>query len=107
MDFVYGELIDVIQPYPGPNSIIIVDNCATHHNPAFKQVIDDMGAWLIYLPPYEPWLNLAEHHFHGIKTLERSKNINGIGPAYESLLDSVQAMNDRNWSGTLRKIGVM
>ena len=44
-------------PYPGPRSVLVMDNCLFHHNEEIKMVIQAAGVILHYLPPYAPDLN--------------------------------------------------
>ena len=48
------------QPFPGQNSIIIMDNCSIHH---IQEVKDLLGVLLMYLPPYSPDFNPIEELF--------------------------------------------
>ena len=38
--------------YPGQHSIVVCDNCSTHHTAAFKELILWTGAMLLCLLPY-------------------------------------------------------
>ena len=68
-DFVRGTLIPNMQPFDGSNSksILIMDNCSIHHVDAIKELIQDAGILLIYLPPYSPDLNPIEETFSSVK----------------------------------------
>lgn len=37
--FIEG-LLDHMQPFPGPNSVIIMDNCAIHKAPEIRELIE-------------------------------------------------------------------
>jgi hypothetical protein len=39
--FIKG-LLDVMSPYPGPNSVIVMDNCNIHKN---QETLDMIEAW--------------------------------------------------------------
>ncbi|GBE82415.1 hypothetical protein SCP_0407990 [Sparassis crispa] len=66
--FVEEELAPKLTPYPGPRSVVVMDNCAIHHDEEVRQiVVDDCGAKLIYLPPYSPNMNPIEQAFFSIK----------------------------------------
>ena len=30
-----------MNPYPGPRSVLVVDNCRIHHNDAIRQLIEE------------------------------------------------------------------
>lgn len=39
-EFIEG-LLDHMQPYPGPNSVIVMDNCRIHHSDILLELIKD------------------------------------------------------------------
>ena len=53
-DFVNTNLLPHVMPFNGtnPHSVVILDNCSIHHVPEVAKSIQDVGALLIYLPPY-------------------------------------------------------
>ena len=53
-DFVRGQLIPNIQPFPGDRSVLVMDNCSVHHSQEMKDLVRDAGILLLYLPPYSP-----------------------------------------------------
>lgn len=73
----------MLNPFPGKRSIVIIDNCAIHHDEEIRRIIVEQcgayklyvnltklkipGAKLIYLPPYSPDLNPIEEAFSTIK----------------------------------------
>jgi transposase len=54
-----------------PGDIVIMDNLASHKRPAVRQAIRDVGARLLFLPPYSPDLNPIEQMFAKLKHLLR------------------------------------
>ncbi|KAI4853486.1 hypothetical protein E4T44_00807, partial [Aureobasidium sp. EXF-8845] len=52
------------EPYPGRRSIIIMDNCSTHHS---DKLCGQFGVKLLYLQPYSPHLNPIEQTFRLLK----------------------------------------
>jgi transposase len=76
-----------MNPYPEPNSIIVLDNCSTHKSAALREVVEQSGTvlsesifWsradknlqdgclLIFLPPYSPDYNPIEASFSCCKS---------------------------------------
>lgn len=76
-----------MNPYPGPNSVLIMDNCNIHKNQEVLDVIiakyaflaiyvprhivltiDHSGSRYMFLPPYSPDLNPIELAFSAIKS---------------------------------------
>ncbi|PPR05263.1 hypothetical protein CVT26_012410 [Gymnopilus dilepis] len=53
-------------------SVVIMDNCAIHHDEEIRALIEDeCGARLIFLPPYSPDFNPIEEAFSAIKAALR------------------------------------
>ena len=48
-----------LRPFPQPHSVLVLDNCATHHTAAFTELIGATGALTVFLLPYSPELNLV------------------------------------------------
>jgi transposase len=66
---VYAE--QVLAPTLEPGDIVVVDNLGSHRSPRIRQVVEDRGARLLYLPKYSPDLNPIEMAFAKLKALLR------------------------------------
>lgn len=66
-DFVRGNLIPNMQPFPSSKSILIMDNCTIHHVREVKDILDAAGILVIFLPPYSPDYNPVENLFSYVK----------------------------------------
>lgn len=65
-----------LQPWPMPNSIVIIDNARIHMYRQLEEAIQSRGAILCHLPPYSPWLNPIETGFASLKKwIQRHANI--------------------------------
>lgn len=53
--------------YPGPNSIVVMDNAEVHRDPRVRLLIEATGARLFYLPAYANNLNPIEEAFAKLK----------------------------------------
>nr|GAT52207.1 TPR domain protein [Mycena chlorophos] len=60
-----------MQPYPGPRSVLVMDNCRIHHVEEVEAICDERGIKLVYLPPYSPDYNPIEQSFSFIKSYIR------------------------------------
>jgi hypothetical protein len=69
--FVAG-LLDRMQPWPLPNSVLIMDNAAIHKVDGVREMIEERGVRLVYLPAYSPDLNPIEEAFSSIKAWLRA-----------------------------------
>jgi transposase len=53
--------------FPGPKSVVVMDNARFHHSPRIQALFDAAGVVLEYLPPYLPDLNPIEQYFGDLK----------------------------------------
>ena len=60
-----------MMPFPGPNSILVMDNASWHHDPRVSQLAKQYGVLVLYLPPYSPDFNPIEAYFHDLKAYLR------------------------------------
>jgi transposase len=58
-------------PCLSPGKQVIVDNAAFHKSGRAKQLIENAGCNLLFLPPYSPDLNPIEHYWFPIKNKAR------------------------------------
>lgn len=61
-------------PFPGPQSVIILDNARIHHGDKILELTRPLGVRLEFLPPYSPDLNPIEEAFSKIKQFIRRNN---------------------------------
>jgi transposase len=61
------QLLPSCSPWPGRNSVLVMDNASIHHTARIKQMCRDAGVKLIYLPPYSPDFNPIEEFFAELK----------------------------------------
>ena len=78
LTFHHGFVLSVLpflNPWPLPNSIVILDNAKIHMYPEIEEVVRLAGALLFYLPPYCPHLNPIEYGFSLMKSwVKRNAN---------------------------------
>jgi transposase len=83
MNTTYNEQVPITTPYPGPNSVLVLDNARIHHGEGIAELCDSYSKFyfylrvamlirtldirLEYLPPYSPDLNPIEEAFSKIK----------------------------------------
>lgn len=54
-----------------PGMVIIMDNARFHKSPKTKELIENAGCRLLFLPPYSPDLNPIEHRWFPLKNSAR------------------------------------
>lgn len=73
-----------------PGACVVMDNCSIHKSEEIEQLITQVGASLIYLPPYSPEFSPIENCWSKVKSVLRS-----IGArTYPDLVEAIkQAFN--------------
>lgn len=61
----------VLVPTLAAGDIVVLDNLGSHKSQAVREAIRDVGAHLLFLPPYSPDLNPIEQVFAKLKHLLR------------------------------------
>jgi transposase len=79
-----------LAPTLKPGDIVICDNLASHKVPGVREIIEEKGASLLYLPPYSPDLNPIEQAFAKLKTLLRK----AMARSYEQLWKTIGKLLD-------------
>jgi transposase len=67
IEFVEEKVLPHCNPYPGPRSVLILDNASIHKNDRLRELCEDHGVLLKFLPPYSPDYNPIEATFHDLK----------------------------------------
>ena len=61
----------VLAPTLRPGQVVVMDNLTAHKGDRVKELIEEQGCELLYLPPYSPDFNPIEEAFSKIKGLVR------------------------------------
>ena len=102
----YICLIPKLSPYPGPNSVLVLDNVSFHRSIMFKALCMAYGIKIIYLPPYSPHLNVIELLFNAIKTNLKKYQIHcRQDPKLCTELLMELKLNHIDWRPVARRIG--
>jgi hypothetical protein len=69
MEAVEETIICHLNPFPGPRSILVLDNCRIHHTyeRELRDMVESKGAKLLFLAPYSPIDNPIESAFNVFK----------------------------------------
>jgi len=67
--------------------VVLMDNLSSHKGPRVAELIQDCGAWPLFLPPYSPDLNPIELAFAKLKELLRKLNARTIGALCQAIRD--------------------
>ena len=66
--FLEDVLMPSMNPFPGRNSFLIMDNAAIHHRGRISDICMENQVLLVYLPPYSPDMNPIEKVFSALKS---------------------------------------
>jgi transposase len=75
----------VLAPALKPAQIVVMDNLSSHKGSRVRELIEERGCELLYLPPYSPDLNPIEEAFSKLKALLRKAG----GRTREALLEAM------------------
>jgi len=89
-----------LAPTLKPGDIVIMYNLPAHKVTGVRQVIEAVGARLLYLPPYSPDLNPIEMMFAKLKALLRKaaeRSIEGLWSKIGKLIDTFPPQECQNY----------
>ncbi len=89
----------VLVPDLRPGDVVIMDNLSSHKRRRIRELIEDAGAHLVFLPAYSPDLNPIELIFAKIKQLLRSmacRTRDALWNAIQPVLDQVTPSDAMN-----------
>jgi transposase len=89
----------VLIPDLRPGDVVIMDNLSSHKRRRIRELIEDAGAHLVFLPAYSPDLNPIELIFAKIKQLLRSmacRTRDALWNAIQPVLDQVTPSDAMN-----------
>jgi transposase len=83
-----------------PGDVVIADNLGSHKVAGVKEALEEVGARLVYLPPYSPDLNPIEKLFAKLKALLRKAAVRSTRTLWKTigrLLDRFTPVECRNY----------
>lgn len=87
-----------------PGNVVILDNASPHHDSEVVTLIEQMGARVIYLPPYSPHLNPIEFIWAKVKNLLRKMQPRSIDELYQAWADGLSTITEHDASGCFRHV---
>ena len=99
-DFIRGTLIPCMRPFDGvsPHSILIMDNCVVHHVIEVRDVLQQAGIVVLFLPPYSPDLNPIEEAFSYVKQYLRKHDelLQAVRDPTDVIKQAFQSITDKH-----------
>ena len=77
----------VLVPELMSGDIVIMDNLPAHKVTGVRQMIEAVGARLLYLPPYSPDFNPIEMAFSKLKALLRKAAARSVDDLWDTIAD--------------------
>jgi transposase len=102
-DFLEFQVLPFCNPYPGPASVIVLDNASIHRSERVQELCQRAGVLLEYLPPYSPDFNPIEKSFKQLKSwikrhYREADNFNDFGAFLEYTVQRVCCdINCKSW----------
>ena len=111
--FVEG-LLPLMNKWPLPRSVLVIDDALIHKVDGIRELVEERGMRLLYLPSYSPDFNPIEHSFSSIKTWlhenrdrmdqERDEEAEH-GTAYSVLSQAVHSVTAEQARGWFKQCG--
>ncbi|CAD6962380.1 unnamed protein product [Tilletia caries] len=70
-DYLVRYLLPEMTPFPGPRSVLVMDNVPFHRSLKIRQLVKDFGCRIEYTSPWSPMLNPIEESFSKVKSILR------------------------------------
>lgn len=95
----------VLAPRLEPGHVVVLDNLSAHKVAGVRQLIEDRGAQLLYLPPYSPDFNPIEMAWSKLKQRLRGVKARVLEQLEPALADALSAITAPNARGFFRHCG--
>jgi transposase len=95
----------VLAPTLRKGQVVIMDNLSAHKAERIRELIEERGCELIYLPAYSPDLNPIEEAFSKIKNLLRKAEARSREALLEAIGAAISAVTDQDARGFFEHCG--
>lgn len=95
----------VLGPTLRPGHFVVMDNLSAHKGERVKELIEDKGCEILYLPSYSPDLNPIEEAFSKIKVILRKIGARGREALVEALGVALNAVSAQDALGFFEHCG--
>jgi transposase len=89
----------VLAPTLKPGQIVVMDNLSAHKGERVRELIEQRGCELVYLPPYSPDFNPIEQAFSKVKDLMRRAEARTREVLIEAMGVALSAVSARDAQG--------
>lgn len=95
----------VLCPALKPGQVVVMDNLSAHKVSHVRDRIEQVGATLLYLPPYSPDFNPIEKAWSKIKQLLRSAKARASEALDEAITQAIAAITPQNATAWFQHCG--
>jgi transposase len=95
----------VLLPRLSTGDVVVLDNVGAHKVKRARQLIEDRGARLLFLPPYHPEFNPIENAWSKVKALLRAAEARTIDALDQALAAAIAAVSASDAAGWFRHCG--
>ncbi|CAA9558710.1 Transposase [uncultured Synechococcales cyanobacterium] len=92
-------LTQVLLPNLWPGACVVMDNLPAHKVARVREIIEDVGARLVYLSPYSPDFNPIENCWSKVKQFLRSRAARTYAELDQAITDALAALTNRDIIG--------
>ena len=104
------RLLRYMTPYPGPRSVLVLDNAPIHRSDELKEMCRNADVRVLFLPPYSPDFNAIEESFSGMKAwMRRNRDlVSTFNPFFEGFIQMAveQAVKAEHARGYFQNVGI-
>jgi len=100
-----GYLEHVLLPTLDKGSVLVMDNWTVHHGYEVRELVEQFGCELLYLPTYSPDFNPIEHLFAKIKTAIKKAKPESIEQLIQSFCAAVNSVAYQDIVNSIRHCG--
>ena len=97
----------VLAPTLRPGQVVVMDNLSAHKTERVRELVEERGCKLVYLPPYSPDLNPIEEAFSKIKGAMRKAEARTRETLVEALGEAISAVTAGDAHGFFEHCGYL
>jgi transposase len=95
----------ILAPSLQAEQVVVMDNLSAHKGERVRELVEERGAQLLYLPPYSPDFNPIEEAFAKIKSLLRKREARTREALVEAMRQAISAVSARDAQGFFEHCG--
>jgi len=100
-------LRDALVPSLHAGDVVVMDNLSSHHSDGVRQLIESVGASVLYLPAYSPELNPIEMTWSKLKALLRRIGARTLRTLAAAVKQSSSEISTTDLNGWFRHCGYL